>query len=168
MFNPDDHDREERLFDIHNANGRFSCKCDVCLHAAAPHKRRSKMKVLHPDSQEKAPLPPDTLRRLPEKVKRELAVRTTEQEYEGLGGFERSFCWLVEHLLPPNDNIKGCEAIFPETAFFEKGEAKLIVRMDKDFCLTSTRNAVKCIPRNIGKDFSVAVRDRKRHYMGIF
>jgi hypothetical protein len=126
------------------------------------------MKMMHPDSENKAPLPPDTLKKAPEKVKRQLCVIETEKRFKKLGGFDRSFCWLIEHLLAPNDNIKGCEAIFPDTAFFEKGEAKIIVKMDKDFCLTSTKNPVKCIPRNIGKDFQSAVRDRKRHYMGIF
>ena len=27
-----------------------------------------------------------------------------------------------------------------------KARSKIIVRMDKDFCLTSTKNAVKCAP----------------------
>lgn len=104
----------------------------------------------------------------PQKILKQKQIIETVNKYKLLGGFERSFCWLIEHLLAPNDNIKGCEAIFPETAFFEKGDAKVIVRMDKDYCLTSTRNPVKCIPRNIGKEFSVLVRARKRHYTGIF
>jgi hypothetical protein len=67
LFNPQEYDKEEKLFDVHNANGRFSCKCDVCLHVAAPHKRRSRMKMI--DTENKAPLPPDTLKKAPMKVK---------------------------------------------------------------------------------------------------
>ena len=30
------------------------------------------------------------------------------------------FNWLIDHLLPPNPaKVKGCELIFPDTAFFE-------------------------------------------------
>lgn len=75
------------------------------------------------------------------------------KEYELLGGFERSFNWLIEHLLPPSDNIKGCECIFPDTAFYENGEAKIIIKMDKDYCLTSIKNTTKLQGRNIYKEF---------------
>jgi hypothetical protein len=91
-----------------------------------------------------------------------------KKEYEVLGGFERSFNWLMEHLLPPSENIKGCECIFPDTVFYENGEAKIIIKMDKDYCLTSTKNPVKLISRNINKEFYQTVRERKRHYLGIF
>jgi len=33
--------------------------------------------------------------------------------------------------------------IFPDTVFFEKGKAKLIVKMDKDYCLLGIKNANK-------------------------
>jgi hypothetical protein len=92
----------------------------------------------------------------------------TAKEYEMVGGFERSFNWLMEHLLPPSDNIKGCDCIFPDTAFYENGEAKIIIKMDKDFCLTSTKAPVKLISRNISKEFYQAVRERKRVYLGVF
>ena len=62
-----------------------------------------------------------------------------EKAYKQLGGFERSFMWLLEHLLPPNDMIKGCELIFPDTVFFEKGKAKVIIKMDKEWCLIANR-----------------------------
>lgn len=30
-FNPAEHNKEEKMFEIHNANGHFACNCDVCL-----------------------------------------------------------------------------------------------------------------------------------------
>jgi len=40
--------------------------------------------------------------------------------------------------------------------------------MDKDYCLTSTTTPSKLIQRNINKEFYQTVRERKRHYLGIF
>jgi hypothetical protein len=74
----------------------------------------------------------------------------------------------MEHLLPPSDNIKGCDCIFADTAFYENGEAKVIIKMDKDFCLTYIKNPAKLISRNISKEFYQTVRERKRNYLGIF
>jgi hypothetical protein len=74
----------------------------------------------------------------------------------------------MEHLIPPSENIKGCECIFADTVFYENGEAKVIIKMDKDYCLTYTKNPVKLISRNISKEFYQTVRERKRHYLGVF
>lgn len=44
----------------------------------------------------------------------------------------------MEHLLPPSEKesaVKGCELIFPDTVFFNQGKAKMIIKMDKDYCL---------------------------------
>jgi hypothetical protein len=51
------------------------------------------------------------------------------------------FIWLMSKLLPPHNKFKGCELVFPDTAFFKEngsGAATIIIRNDKDFCLTST------------------------------
>ena len=57
---------------------------------------------------------------------------------------EKGFQWLMEHLLPPqSDKFKGCEIIFPDTVFFVKAKPKLIIKTDKDFCLTAIRNPSK-------------------------
>ena len=43
----------------------------------------------------------------------------------------------MEHLLPPNPaKFKGCECIFPDTAFFDQGVCKFIIKNDEDYCLT--------------------------------
>lgn len=45
---------------------------------------------------------------------------------------KQSFQWLLEQLLPPNDRICGCEVWVPDTAMFELGKPKVIVKTDKD------------------------------------
>ena len=51
------------------------------------------------------------------------------------------FQWLMEHLLPPNPaKFKGCELIFPDTAFFEQGVCKSIIKCDEDYCLIQVKN----------------------------
>lgn len=73
--------------------------------------------------------------------------------------------------MPPSeqiDMVKGCELIFPDTVFFEKGKAKLIVRMDKEYCLQGIRNAAKLNNNIIYKDFINIVRERKKDGLGIF
>ena len=47
--------------------------------------------------------------------------------------------WLIEHLLPSNDKIRGCEVVFPDTAFFVAGKAKMIVKNDRELCLMAVR-----------------------------
>ena len=58
--------------------------------------------------------------------------------------------------------------IFPDTVFFEKGKAKLIVKTDKEFCLQGVRNIAKLNNQNVYKDFSNIVRERKKDGLGIF
>ena len=80
-----------------------------------------------------------------------------------------NFLWLAEHLLPAMpDKFKGCEIIFPDTVFFKAGKPKLIVRCDKDFCLTSMRNPEKLKLPAIQKDFANIFRERKRDLNGVF
>lgn len=91
-----------------------------------------------------------------------------EEKYKHVGGVERSFDWFIEHLLPPSDAYKGCECIFPDTVFFSGGKAKVIVKMDKDFCLSAVKNAIKLNNASIYKDFSNSFRDRRKSSTGIF
>ena len=47
----------------------------------------------------------------------------------------------MEHLLPPNPaKFKGCELIFPDTAFLDQGNIKFIIKTDEDYCLTQIKN----------------------------
>lgn len=56
-----------------------------------------------------------------------------ERKFKSLGGFNKSFKWFIEKLLPPTDNIKGCEIIMPDSAFFNtSGVPELVVKNDKD------------------------------------
>ena len=43
---------------------------------------------------------------------------------------QKSFFWLVEKLLAPNDKVLGCELWVPDTALFEAGRPKLVVKTD--------------------------------------
>ena len=46
----------------------------------------------------------------------------------------------MQHLLPINDNFKGCELIFPETVFYNHGKPVMFVQSDKEWCLTAIKN----------------------------
>ena len=48
-------------------------------------------------------------------VKREVNMRLLE-------GKQLTFVQLIEHMLPPNDKIKGCQVLFPDTVFFSAGK----------------------------------------------
>jgi hypothetical protein len=71
------------------ADGKFACDCTICLEQARPEYH------LAGDSEK-------------------LEVR--DHLYQS--GMPRDFFWLMSHLLPCNDKIKGCELIFPDTVFF--------------------------------------------------
>ena len=47
----------------------------------------------------------------------------------------------MEHLLPQQiDKYRGCELIFPETAFFKAGKPKVMFKFDKEYCMIAVRN----------------------------
>jgi hypothetical protein len=51
---------------------------------------------------------------------------------------------MMEHLLPPpaqENSIRGCQLIFPDTAFYQGGKAKIIIKMDKEYCLMGVKKA---------------------------
>jgi hypothetical protein len=71
--------------------------------------------------------------------------------YEGVS---RDFFWLMHSLLPSNDKVKGCELIFPDTAFFKKGKPVIVIKSDsRDFCLMGVRHPKKLSLPSIYKDF---------------
>ena len=92
----------------------------------------------------------------------------TDKYYKQFQGFEKNFKWLIDHLLPFSEKIKGCELIFPDTVFFENGAPSMIVKMDKDFCLTSVKSKNKLNLKNIQKEFQDVCRDRKKDAAGVF
>ncbi len=86
--------------------------------------------------------------------------------YEGI---PRDFFWLMMSLLPTNDKVKGCELIFPDTAFFKKGKPVIVIRSDtKDYCLQGIRHPKKLSLQSIYKDFQNVVRRRKKDFQGPF
>jgi hypothetical protein len=93
-------ENDERLHDIHNANGLFSCFCSVCFKSSKP-------------------VNGNTLHKMPTKLSKTMTRKETEQLFdEKVKGMKQDFLWLMEHLLPCSDKLKGCELIFPDTIFF--------------------------------------------------
>ena len=39
-----------------------------------------------------------------------------------LAGKKLMFAQLIEFMLPPNDKVKGCQLLFPDTVFFANGK----------------------------------------------
>lgn len=74
----------------------------------------------------------------------------------------------MEHLLPSNDKIRGCEILFPDTAIFFKGKPKIIIKNDNEHCLMAVRQITKLNLQSIYKDFSNIVRERKKDFVGIY
>ena len=76
----------------------------------------------------------------------------------------RKFLWLIEHLLPPNEKLRGCQAVFPDSVFFVNGKPKFIVRTDKENCLFAIRQESKLNLLEIRRTFSTIVRNRKKEH----
>ena len=79
----------------------------------------------------------------------------------------KDYHWLLTHLCG-TDKVKGCEMVYPDTAFFVKGKPKGIVRMDKEWCLVLVKGGNRVNLQNIYKEFSNVVRERKKEWMGPF
>jgi len=54
--------------------------------------------------------------------------------------------------------------IFPDTVLFAFGKPKVILRTDKELCLSAVRLMSKLNLQSIYKDFSNVVRERKKDY----
>lgn len=104
---------------------------------------------------------------MPAYLKDRFQIKDTEKLFKNVGGFKQTFRWLMERLLAPTDAIKGCELIFPDTAFFDHGQLILMVKMDKDFCLQGVRNPKKLTTQILVKTFQEVIKERKRE-PGIF
>lgn len=87
-----------------------------------------------------------------------------EKNYEKYGGFRRDFTWLIEHLLPFSDRIKGCEMIFPDTLFIKEGKPAFLAKMDGDFCLQLVKNKTKL---NLDR-LSDWHKEQKKEVNGVF
>jgi hypothetical protein len=55
--------------------------------------------------------------------------------------FPKKFPWLLEHLLPCNDKVAGCEISFPDSVVFLNGKPKFVAKTDKDGFMTGIKNA---------------------------
>ena len=56
---------------------------------------------------------------MPTKHAKTMTKKDTDKLFEArIQGVKKDFLWLMEHLLPYNEKIKGCELIFPDTVFF--------------------------------------------------
>ena len=99
---------------MHTVHGDFRCpepNCIACVFQVKTHAAKQLEKELHP---------------------MDIFIENEQNNVK-----KEQFFWLMEHLLPPSpDKFKGCELIFPDTAFFEQGQCKCIIKNDEDFCLT--------------------------------
>lgn len=120
------------------AHGKFTCDCTICIEQTKPDYNL-------------------------DIYQNKLDVR--EQYYEGQ---EKKFSWLIDHLLPCNDKIRGCELLFPDSVLFMNGKPRVIVRNDKEHCLMPIRQLRKLNLQSIYKDFSNVVRERKKDLGGHF
>lgn len=85
-----------------------------------------------------------------------------------VGGQHMDFLWLMEHLLPYSDKIKGCELIFPDTVFYVNGKARIFIRSDKEQFLVGTKALSKLHKDNLQKELPNIYRDRRKDTHGIF
>lgn len=71
--------------------------------------------------------------------------------------------------MPPSaDKFKGCELIFPDTAFFENGQCKCIIKNDEDYCLVQVKNPNKLSLNAIKSFFQGVIRERRNDQNGVF
>ena len=165
------------LWAIRHADGKFPCKkaCMICQKSRGLKDEQEEAppatigEVLRPshDYEKRAPPGCEQLKQVPESLRKGYRISETDKKFRNIGGFKQSFLWLMEHLLPPSDLVKGCELIFPDTAFFDQGKAILMIKMDKEFCLQGTRNPKKLSFLKLVKDFQEVMKERKRE-QGIF
>lgn len=83
----------------------------------------------------------------------------------------------MENLLPLNDKFKGCELIFPDTVLFSKGKPTMIIRSDKDYCVTGFKGSNKkgtdqknnkLSLYNLSSMLASVVRERKKDLNSVF
>ena len=85
-----------------------------------------------------------------------------EVNLEILQGKRITFAKLVEFMLPPNEKIKGCQVLFPDTVFFGHGKPQFIAKNDKEGCMMIIQQANKLALQDIRQKFSTISRERKK------
>lgn len=141
--NASNNENGDEFFKVHGAHGSFKCLigCKACIYQA---KEEAKTRI-------------GTLNPIDEYIAESEDVK------------EERFQWLMEHLLPPvPTKFKGCELIFPDTAFFEAGQAKSIIKNDEDYCLTQVKNPNKLTNTAIFTAFTTVIRERRNDQNGVF
>jgi len=124
--------------------GGFACQCDICTSQVRVERRAAAALTINNTDN----------------------IEINEMLYEGIS---RDFFWLMHSLLPTNDKVKGCELIFPDTAFFKKGKPVIVIKSDtRDFCLQGVKHPKKLSLQSIYKDFQNVVRRRKKDFLGPF
>lgn len=129
--------------DMTQCTGGFACDCTICMTQIRKERRAAATAMLSSEH-----------------------IEINEMLYEGV---PRDFFWLMTNLLPASEKVKGCELIFPDTAFFKKGKPVIVIKSDpRDFCLLGIRNQKKLSLQSIYKDFQNVVRRRKKDFYGPF
>ena len=73
-----------------------------------------------------------------------MSIIDRETYYRRFEGEEKDFIWLMEMMLGPNDRVKGCEVIFPDTVLFKNGKPTVVIKMDtRDYCLYGLKSDTK-------------------------
>lgn len=136
--------KENAVATNNQCTGGFSCECSICKSQIRIEKRSTVAAT----------------------TKAQQENEINELLYEGI---PRDFFWLMHSLLASSDKVKGCELIFPDTAFFRKGKPVIVIKSDsKDYCLVGVRHPKKLSLQSIYKDFQNVVRRRKKDLLGPF
>ena len=98
-----------------------------------------------------------------------MIVKDTDELFnEHIGGEKQDFLWLMEHLLPYSEKIRGCELLFPDTVFYLNGKPKIIIKSDKEQCLVSTKSASKLSQGSLQKELTIIYRSRIKDNISLF
>lgn len=157
----------EHQWAIRKGQGKFPCRslCLVCHSKPDGHIEHhgepgniDEVLGAQTEGPEKAPPGCACIKHVPDYIRRTFQIKEMDHKLQHVGGFPQSFRWLMEHLLPPSDRIKGCELIFPDTAFFSGGSLVLMIKMDKDFCVEGVRNRKKLSVLKFVKNFQIVMK----------
>ena len=81
-------------------------------------------------------------------------------DFRLLEGKQITFAQLITYMLPPNDKLKGCQVLFPDTVFFVGGKPHFISKNDREGYLTTVTHHLGL--QEIRQRFSTLVRERKK------
>ena len=75
---------------------------------------------------------------------------------------QKDFEWIIQHLISPTNDFKGCEINFPECVFFSKsGKPSFMVKNDKDGWLTAITQESSLQIYKIRRNLANTIRNRK-------